>query len=78
LRHAANIFAASGGHPLRVVAPDGTEQGHLRLEDILPAWLHDLNEATDRNRYLNAFARIPTRRGSRRLEPQPPPEISKI
>jgi hypothetical protein len=71
LRHAANIFAASGGDPLRVVATDGTEQGHLRLQDILPAWLHDLNEATDRNRYLNAFVRRPARRGSRGSEPQP-------
>jgi CIC family chloride channel protein len=61
LRHAANVFARSGGLPLRVVAPDGTEEGHLLVQDILPAWLHDLNEATDRNRYLNAFVRRPAR-----------------
>jgi CIC family chloride channel protein len=66
LRHAANVFARSGGLPLRVVAPDGTEEGHLLLQDILPAWLHDLNEATDRNRYLNTFARRPARRGVNR------------
>jgi hypothetical protein len=34
LRHAANVFARSGGLPLRVVAPDGTEEGHLLLQDI--------------------------------------------
>ena len=69
LRHAANVFAGSGGHPLRVIAPDGTEQGHLRLQDILPAWLHDLNEATHRPRYLNAFVLRPVRRGSRPASP---------
>ena len=69
LRHAANVFAGSGGRALRVVAPDGTEQGHLLLQDILPAWLHDLNEATNRGRYLNAFVRRPARLAADRSLP---------
>jgi chloride channel protein, CIC family len=75
LRHAANVFAGSDGHPLRVVAPDGTEEGHLRLHDILPAWLHDLNEATNRSRYLTTFGRKPARLAVGRSQPaaKPPP-----
>ncbi len=35
LRHAANVLAESGGLPLKVVTPDGAEQGHLLLQDLL-------------------------------------------
>jgi H+/Cl- antiporter ClcA len=55
LRHAATVLAESGGRPLRVLAPDGTEQGHLLLQDLLTARLHDLNEDTERSRQLIAF-----------------------
>jgi chloride channel protein, CIC family len=57
LRHAANVFAESNGRPLRVVSPDGAEQGHLLLQDLLAARLHDLTEDTERARHLSAFAR---------------------
>ncbi len=57
LRHAANVFAESDGRPLRVVSPDGIEQGHLLLQDLLAARLHDLTEDTERTRHLVAFAR---------------------
>lgn len=62
LRHAANVLAESGGRPLQVVSPDGAEQGHLLLQDLLVAHLHDLNEATDRTRHLVAFVPKLTRR----------------
>jgi hypothetical protein len=61
LRHAANVFAESDGRPLRVVSPDGIEQGHLLLQDLLAARLHDLTEDTERTRHLVAFARRGTR-----------------
>ncbi len=66
LRHAANVLAGAGGLPLKVVTPDGAEQGHLLLQDLLVAHLHDLNEATDRARHL--FAPVPkvSRRSTRR------------
>jgi chloride channel protein, CIC family len=63
LRHAANLLAASNGRPLRVVGPDGVDDGHLLLQDLLTARRHDLNEATDRARPLLAFA--PRRTGDR-------------
>lgn len=62
LRHAANVLAESGGRPLRVVAPDGTEQGHLLLQDLLAARLHDMNEDTQRTRHFVAFGRLRPRR----------------
>lgn len=65
LRHAANVLAESGGGPLRVVSPDGTEQGHLVMQDLLTARLHDLNEDTLRTRHFEAFARVRLRRGAR-------------
>ncbi len=67
LRHAANAFAESNGRPLRVVSPDGAEQGHLLLQDLLVARLHDLTEDTERARHLIAFAR----RGPRADLPKP-------
>jgi chloride channel protein, CIC family len=63
LRHAANVFAETGGGPLRVHGRDGETRGHILIQDILVARLHDLTEATDRSRYLNTFTRFrqPTR-----------------
>lgn len=55
LRHVANVLAEGGGRPLRVVDTDGTELGHVVLQDLLTARLHDLNEATDRARHLVGF-----------------------
>jgi chloride channel protein, CIC family len=57
LRHAANVIAEAGGRPLRVVSPDGTEEGHLRWDDLLAARAHDLTEDTERTRHLIAFGR---------------------
>jgi CIC family chloride channel protein len=57
LRHAANVLAEAGGRPLRVVSPDGTERGHLVMDDLLVARLHDLNEDTLRTRHFITFAR---------------------
>jgi hypothetical protein len=62
LRHAANVLAESGGRALRVLSPDGTEQGHLLLQDLLAARLHDINEDTQRTRHFIAFARRRSRR----------------
>lgn len=62
LRHAANILAESGGRALRVLSPEGTEQGHLLLQDLLAARLHDINEDTQRTRHFIAFARRRARR----------------
>ena len=53
LRHAANVFAETGAGPLRVRGRDGETLGHILIQDILVARLHDLTEATDRSRYLN-------------------------
>jgi chloride channel protein, CIC family len=61
LRHAANILAEAGGRPLRVVSPDGTEEGHVRWDDLLAARAHDLTEDTERARHLIAFGRRPAR-----------------
>jgi chloride channel protein, CIC family len=57
LRHAANVIAEAGGRPLRVVSPDGTEEGHVRWDDLLAARAHDLTEDTERTRHLIAFGR---------------------
>jgi hypothetical protein len=61
LRHAANVFAESNGLSLQVVSSDGVEQGHLLLQDLLVARLHDLTEDTERTRHFIPF----TRRGAR-------------
>lgn len=66
LRHAANVLAESGGRALRVLSPEGTEQGHLLLQDLLAARLHDINEDTQRTRHFIAF---PRRRARRVAEP---------
>ncbi|SPM37271.1 H+/Cl-antiporter ClcA [Mycobacterium rhizamassiliense] len=57
LRHAAHVLAESGGRALQVVSPDGTERGHLLLQDLLTARLHDINEDTQRTRVFAAFSR---------------------
>ena len=49
LRHAANVFAETGGGPLGVHGRDGEALGHILIQDILVARLHDLTEATDRS-----------------------------
>jgi chloride channel protein, CIC family len=59
LRHAANLLAEAGGRPLRVVSPDGTEEGHVQWQDLLAARAHDLTEDTERTRHLIAFGRRP-------------------
>jgi chloride channel protein, CIC family len=58
LRHAANLLAEADGLPLQVVAPDGTDCGHLVMDDLLVARLHDLNEDTLRTRTFVTFARL--------------------
>lgn len=70
LRHAANVFAETGGGPLVVRGHDGETLGHILIQDILVARLHDLTEATDRSRYLNTFSRNkqPTRSPLRRAD----------
>jgi chloride channel protein, CIC family len=60
LRHAANVLAEAGGRPLRVVSPDGNEQGHLVMDDLLAARLHDLTEDTLRTRHFVAFRPYPS------------------
>ncbi|OBK39276.1 chloride channel protein [Mycobacterium sp. 1245111.1] len=57
LRHAANVLAEAGGRPLLVLSPDGSERGHLVMDDLLVARLHDLNEDTLRTRHFVTFAR---------------------
>lgn len=61
LRHAANVFAESDGRPLRVVSPDGSDQGHLLMKDLLTARLHDLTEDTERTRHLVPYFPKPPR-----------------
>ena len=58
-RHAANALAEAGGRPLQVVSPDGTEQGHLVMDDLLVARLHDLNEDTLRHQTLRCLSPLP-------------------
>ena len=60
LRHAANVLAEADGRPLQVVSPEGAALGHLTMDDILVARLHDLNdlnEDTLRTRHFVAFGR---------------------
>ena len=57
LRHAANVLAEAGGRPLLVLSPEGEECGHLVMDDLLVARLHDLNEDTLRTRHFVAFGR---------------------
>ncbi|WP_406813733.1 chloride channel protein [Mycobacterium sp. M23085] len=61
LRHAANLFAETEGLPLQVVSPDGSDQGHLLLKDLLTAHLHDFNEETERTRHLIPYFPKPPR-----------------
>jgi len=57
LRHAANVLAEAGGRPVQVVSPEGSALGHLTMDDLLVARLHDLNEDTLRTRHFVAFGR---------------------
>ncbi|SOX56449.1 chloride channel protein, partial [Mycobacterium ahvazicum] len=66
LRHAANVFAESDGRPLRVISPDGCDQGHLLMKDLLTARLHDLNEDTERTRHLTPYFPRPPQSAVRR------------
>ncbi|WP_217348926.1 chloride channel protein [Mycobacterium numidiamassiliense] len=66
LRHAANVFAETDGLPLRVVSPEGSDQGHLLLKDLLTAHLHDFNEDTERTRHLMPYFPKPPRSVLRR------------
>jgi hypothetical protein len=72
LRHAANILAEAGGRPLLVVSPDGSELGHVTMDDLLVARLHDLNEDTLRTRHFVAFARPRPVAGDPTVQPWPP------
>lgn len=74
LRHAANVLAEAGDRPLAVVSPDGSEQGHLTMDDLLIARLHDLNEDTLRTRHFVAFARQRPIVGDSTSPPPPPLE----
>ena len=57
LRHAANVLAEAGGRPVQVVSPEGIALGHVTMDDLLVARLHDLNEDTLRTRHFVAFGR---------------------
>jgi chloride channel protein, CIC family len=73
LRHAANVLAEAGGRPLRVVSPDGTEEGHVYWQDLLAARAHDLTEDTERTRHLIiAFGRRQAARVGDLPEPSAP------
>ncbi|MDP9884210.1 H+/Cl- antiporter ClcA [Sinomonas atrocyanea] len=52
VRHAAYVLASSGAPDAAVVDDDGAFLGLLGPADLLAARLHDLTEATDRNRPL--------------------------
>ena len=47
----------AGGRPVQVVSPEGSALGHLTMDDLLVARLHDLNEDTLRTRHFFAFGR---------------------
>jgi chloride channel protein, CIC family len=72
LRHAANVLAEAGGRPLQVVSPQGSPLGHLTMDDILVARLHDLNEDTLRTRHFVAFGRPRPVAGGAAPGPPPP------
>jgi len=71
LRHAANVLAEADGRPLQVVSPDGSALGHLTMDDLLVARLHDLTEDTLRTRQFVAFGRPRPVAGN--AAPEPPP-----
>ncbi len=72
LRHAANVLAEAGGRPLQVVSPEGSALGHVTMDDLLVARLHDLNEDTLRTRHFVAFGRArPVADGAGSEPPQP-------
>jgi chloride channel protein, CIC family len=71
LRHAANVLAGADGRPLQVVSTEGSALGHLTMDDLLVARLHDLNEDTLRTRQFAAFGRPRPVAGD--AAPEPPP-----
>jgi hypothetical protein len=73
LRHAANVLAEAGGRPVQVVSPEGSALGHLTMDDLLVARLHDLNEDTLRTRHFVAFGRARPVAGDAAPESPPPP-----
>ena len=42
---------------MQVVSPEGSALGHVTMDDLLVARLHDLNEDTLRTRHFVAFGR---------------------
>ena len=60
LRHAAYVLARAGAPAAAVMGDDGACLGLVGPSDLLVARLHDLTEATDRDRSL----RYLTRRGA--------------
>ena len=72
LRHAANVLAEAGGRPVQVVSPEGSALGHVTMDDLLVARLHDLNEDTLRTRHFVAFGRPRPVAGDASPEPPPP------
>ncbi|MCH6471938.1 chloride channel protein [Sinomonas terrae] len=67
VRHAAYVLARSGAADAAVMDDAGAYLGLIGPADLLVARLHDLTEATDRDRTL----RYLTRRSSPRLSPRP-------
>jgi hypothetical protein len=67
LRHAAYVLASSGAPDAAVVDDDGGCLGLLGPADLLAARLHDLTEATDRDRPLRYLAPARHKRGKEGL-----------
>ena len=57
-RHAAYVLALSGSAEAAVVDDDGTCLGLIGPPELLAARLHDLSEATDRDRSLRYLTRV--------------------
>ncbi|HKU29780.1 MAG TPA: chloride channel protein, partial [Arthrobacter sp.] len=57
-RHAAYVLALSGAAEAAVVDDDGTCLGLIGPPELLAARLHDLSEATDRDRSLRYLTRV--------------------
>jgi H+/Cl- antiporter ClcA len=58
LRHAAYVLARAGAPEAAVVNDDGACLGLIGPSDLLVARLHDLTEATDRDRSLRYLTRV--------------------
>ncbi|BAS14216.1 hypothetical protein AHiyo8_25190 [Arthrobacter sp. Hiyo8] len=64
LRHAAYVLARTGAPEAAVVNDDGTCLGLIGPSDLLVARLHDLTEATDRDRSLRYLTQVGTQASS--------------